>query len=144
MWYYKGEEFTSDDIGEYIGFVYCITDLSNGMKYIGKKGLKSTRKLPPLKGQKRRRTKIIETDWQTYYGSSEEVKNLVEEFGGERFKREIIHLCKTKGEMSYVEMYYQITTHALLKPDEYYNAFIGGKIHRKHIKHIDPSKIEIF
>ena len=83
MWYYKGEEFTSEDIGDYIGMVYCITDLSNGMKYIGKKGLMSVRRLPPLKGQKRKRKKIVETDWKKYYGSSEQVKLLVEEKGPE-------------------------------------------------------------
>ena len=79
MWYYKGEEFTSDMIGEYIGFVYLITDKSNGMKYVGKKLLKSVRKLPPLKGYKRRRTVIKESDWKTYYGSSDAVKEMLEE-----------------------------------------------------------------
>ena len=37
MWHYKGEEFTSEMIGDYIGFVYIITDGSNDRKYIGKK-----------------------------------------------------------------------------------------------------------
>jgi hypothetical protein len=60
MWYYNGEEFTSEMIGDYVGFVYLITDLSNGKKYVGKKTLMSKRKLPPLKGKTRRRTKIIE------------------------------------------------------------------------------------
>jgi len=68
-WYYNGEPFTSEMIEDYIGFVYEITDTRNGMKYIGKKGLMSKRKLPPLKGAKRKRTKIVETDWPDYYGS---------------------------------------------------------------------------
>src|SRR5210317_701537 len=96
-WYYNGEPFTSEMIEDNIGFVYCITDDRNGLKYIGKKGLISKRKMPPLKGKKRRRIKIIETDWQSYYGSSETVKALVEEYGRETFHREILRLCKSKG-----------------------------------------------
>lgn len=136
MWFYKGKEFTSEDIGDYVGFVYIITDTSNQMKYIGKKTLVSKRKLPPLKGQKRKRTKIVESDWQDYYGSSEEVKMLVEEHGRDRFHREILYLCKTKGEMSYLEMREQIVNDVLLKPNEYYNAFVGGRIHRNHLKNL--------
>lgn len=132
-WYYKEKVFTLDQIGDNIGMVYCITDLTNGKKYIGKKHIIAKRKLPPLKGKTRKRTKIVETDWQTYYGSSEEVKSLVEEKGAESFHREVLMLCKSKGEMNYYEAKLQFETDCLLKPDEYYNAFIGVKIHRKHI-----------
>jgi len=132
-WYYNGEPFTSEMIEDNIGFVYCITDDRNGLKYIGKKGLISKRKMPPLKGKKRRRIKIIETDWQSYYGSSETVKALVEEYGRETFHREILRLCKSKGQMSYYEAKMQFETDCLLKPDEYYNEFIGCKINRRHL-----------
>jgi len=132
-WYYNGEPFTSEMVEDNIGFVYCITDTRNGLKYIGKKGLISKRKMPPLKGKKRRRIKIIETDWQSYYGSSETVKALVEEYGRETFHREILRLCKSKGQMSYYEAKMQFETDCLLKPDEYYNEFIGCKINRRHL-----------
>ena len=135
MWYYGDAEFTSDMICDYVGYVYCITDLSNNKKYIGKKLFKSTRKLPPLKGQKRRRTKILESDWMDYYGSSEEVKMLVEEKGPSNFHREIIHLCNTKGEMSYLEAKEQFDREVLLS-DDYYNEFIGCKIHSRHVKNL--------
>ena len=138
MWYYNGEEFTSEMIGDYVGFVYLITDLSNGKKYVGKKTLMSKRKLPPLKGKTRRRTKIVETDWQDYYGSSEEVKALVEDRGRNQFKREILHLCKGKGEMSYLELKEQVDREVLFK-DEYYNEFIGAKIHSKHVASLKNS-----
>ena len=138
MWYYNGEEFTSEMIGDYVGFVYLITDLSNGKKYVGKKTLMSKRKLPPLKGKTRRRTKIVETDWQDYYGSSEEVKALVEDRGRDQFKREILHLCKGKGEMSYLELKEQVDREVLFK-DEYYNQFIGVKIHAKHVESLKNS-----
>lgn len=135
MWYYDGEEFTSEMIGDYTGFVYVITDLSNKKKYVGKKLFQSKRKLPPLKGKTRKRTKIIESDWMDYFGSSEEVKLLVEEKGANNFKREILHLCNTKGEMSYLEAKEQFDRNVLLS-DEYYNGIINCKIHRTHVKNL--------
>lgn len=137
MWLYNNVPFTSEDAQNvidqgYIGFVYEITDESNGKKYIGKKLLVAKRKLPPLKGQKRKRTKIVQSDWQNYYGSSEAVKVLVEE-RREDFTRRIIHLCKTKGILSYFEAKEQFDREVLLT-DDYYNEFIGVKIHSAHIK----------
>lgn len=136
MWVYEQLEFKSDMIGDYIGFVYEITDISNGKRYIGKKKFSSTRTLKPLKGQKRKRKVVSESDWMDYYGSSEEVKALVEESGPERFERKILRLCKTTAEMSYYEMKEQVERDVLLKPNEYYNAFVGGRINRSHLKHL--------
>src|SRR6056300_310361 len=133
MWYYNGEEFTSEMIGDYMGFVYIITDKSNGKKYVGKKLFKSKRRLPPLKGKTRRRTKVVESDWQDYFGSSDEVKLLVEEHGRNNFVREILHLCDTKGIMSYLEAKEQFDRNVLLD-DSYYNGIIQCKIHRSHVK----------
>ena len=132
-WLYNGKPFTSEMIEDNLGFVYMITNTKNGKIYIGKKGLMSKRRLPPLKGTKRKRIKIVETDWKKYCGSSEEVKLLVEENGISLFHREIIRLCKTKGELNYYEAKLQFETDCLLKPDEYYNAFIGCKINRSHL-----------
>jgi hypothetical protein len=135
MWYYKGEEFTSEMIGDYVGFVYMLTDKSNDKKYIGKKIFVSKRRLPPLKGKTRRRTKIVESDWQSYYGSSDEVKQIVEEKGGNNFHREILHLCNSKGELSYLEAKEQFDRNVLLD-DTYYNGIIQCKIHRSHVKRL--------
>ena len=136
MWYYNNEQFVDNDITPYVGFVYLITDLTNNKKYVGKKIFWSIRKLPPLKGQKRKRTKKIESDWMKYYGSSEQVKLLVEDSGPDRFHREILRLCKFKGEMSYFEAKEQFDRNVLFS-DEYYNEFIGCKIHSKHVAKID-------
>lgn len=132
QWSYLTEPFEPTQLEDWVGFVYLITDLENGKKYVGKKNFWSTRKLPPLKGQKRRRTVKKESDWKDYFGSSEQVKLLVEESGRDRFKREILRLCKSKGEMSYFEAKEQFDRDVLFR-DDYYNEFIGCKIHSKHV-----------
>ena len=134
MWSYNGEEFTSEMIEDNLGFVYIVTDKKTKMKYIGKKGFLSKVTKPPLKGKKRKRRSFKESDWKKYCGSSEAVKMLVEENGLDHFDREILYLCKSKGELNYMELREQILREVLLKPDEYHNAFVGGKIHRAHIK----------
>ena len=135
MWYYNNKIFepTEDELSVYVGFVYVITELDTNKKYIGKKFFWSIRKLPPLKGQKRKRTKKTMSDWKDYYGSSEELKSLVESKGGDAYRRDILKLCKTKGECSYYEAKYQFEKDVLLR-DDYYNEFIGCKIHSKHLK----------
>lgn len=135
MWYYNGEQFTSEMISDNVGFVYCITDVSNNKKYIGKKLFWSTKKLKPLKGKTRRRTKVEESNWQDYFGSSDEVKALVEERGAEAFHREILHLCKTRGELSYMELKEQVDREVLLT-DEYYNGIIQVRINKSHVKNL--------
>ena len=132
MWHYNGKEF-DETPEEYQGFVYMITELDTGMKYIGKKFFWKPKILPKTKKRKRRVRTRAESDWRKYFGSSKEVQLLVEEKGENNYRREILKLCKTKGECSYYEMKYQLEYDVLLKPNEYYNAFIGGKIHRKHI-----------
>ena len=131
MWYMNEIEFTDapDDIE---GFVYVITDKRNNKKYVGKKKFWSVTRKPPLKGKTRKRVVRKESDWMKYYGSSELVNQLLVEHGEDNFHREIIHLCKTKGEMSYLEAKEQFDRNVLLN-DEYYNEFIGCKIHSKHV-----------
>jgi hypothetical protein len=138
MWFYKGEVFTSEMIEDYVGFVYLITDKSNNKKYVGKKLLTSKRKLAPLKGKTRKRTVIKETDWQKYYGSSEEVKLMVEEKGADNFHREILYLCMSKGQLGYLEAKYQFENDVLLR-DDYYNGIIQCKIHRNHVRSLITS-----
>jgi hypothetical protein len=132
MWVYNQHEFTSEMIGEHLGFVYQIRNKTNNMKYIGKKMFKSTRKLKPLKGKKRKRTVIAESDWKTYYGSSEAVKAVLEE-KGDIFERIILKLCDSKGELSYEEARLQFLEEVLLRPD-YYNGIINCRINRTHVK----------
>ena len=118
---------------EYQGFVYRITDLTNNKKYIGKKFFWKPKTLPITKTRKRRVKTRTESDWRTYYGSSKEVQQLVEDKGKENYKREILKLCLTKGECSYFEAKYQFEYDVLLS-DEYYNELISCKIHSRHVR----------
>ena len=133
-WTYEEKEFNPDDefLEPYQGFVYMITELDTGKKYIGKKFFWKPKTLPVTKTRKRKIKTRVQSDWQKYYGSSAEVKTLVEDKGSDNFKREILKLCRTKGECSYYEAKLQFQYDVLLS-DEYYNAFIGCKIHAKHL-----------
>lgn len=133
MWIYEGNEFepTDEFLEEYQGFVYRLTEVSTGKMYIGKKFFWKPKILPVTKTRKRRVRTRVQSDWRDYYGSSEQVKTLVE--GGQDFHREVLRLCRTKGECSYYEAKLQFENDVLLR-DDYYNEFIGCKIHSKHIK----------
>ena len=61
------------------GFVYLITNTVSDMKYIGKKQIEKRTKRPPLKGKKRKRIIIGESDWKTYTGSSDRLNADIEE-----------------------------------------------------------------
>ena len=131
MWYYENKEY-DETPEEYQGFVYLITELDTGKKYIGKKNFWRPKVLPKNSKRNRRVRTRVESDWKKYYGSNKEVQALVESNGIENYKREILHFCKTKGEMSYYEAKLQFDHDVLLR-DDYYNEFIGCKIHSKHI-----------
>lgn len=135
QWIYEDKTFNPDDefLEQYQGFVYEITELDTGKKYIGKKFFWKPKTLPVTKTRKRRVKTRVQSDWKKYYGSSKELQQLVEDNGGDNYKREILKLCQTKGECSYYEAKYQFEFDVLLS-DEYYNEFIGCKIHSKHLK----------
>ena len=132
MWLYNEQQYNNTP-EDYQGFVYIITELDTGKKYIGKKNFWKPKTLPITKTRKRRVRTRVESDWRKYYGSNNTVKELVESKGEQNYKREILKLCKTKGEMSYYEAKLQFENDVLLS-DIYYNEFIGCKIHSKHIR----------
>ena len=130
-WEYKGTTFTSDDIGDQFGYVYCITNLQSGKKYIGRKYFWSKRK---PRGGKRRVTS--ESDWKRYYGSSDELKSDRKVFGNEIFKREIISLHKTKGKVNFEETRQLFLNNVLTESltdgtPAFYNNNILGRYYRK-------------
>ena len=95
-WTYDGKIFDSDDIGDYFGFVYLITNKSNQRKYLGRKYFWSFRKPP---GKKRKVKQ--ESDWKKYYGSCPELKEDIKLYNKENFNREILSLHVTKGQCNY-------------------------------------------
>ena len=130
-WQYNNQLFTEDMIGDNYGFVYIITNLSTNKKYIGKKFFYST-KTRQVKGKKKKEK--VFSDWQSYYGSNQVLKEDVVSLGKDNFKREIIHLCLSKGECNYMEAYEQFVNDVLRKPHEYYNHWIMVRVHRSHLK----------
>jgi hypothetical protein len=125
-WTYKGKEITEIP-DEYEGFVYLITNLTNNQKYIGKKLAKFKTTKPPLKGKKNKRRGYKESDWKTYYGSSDRLNADVAKLGEKHFTREILYLCKGRGEMSYIEAREQFDRR-VLETDEYYNGIINVRV----------------
>ncbi len=130
-WYYNKKIVEELPEGS-IGFVYLITNTTNDRKYIGKKLAQFKHTKPPLKGRKNKRRSTVESDWRTYYGSSDELNADVEQLGTENFKREILYYCYSKSELSYIEAREQFT-HKVLESDEYYNGHIRVRVHGKGI-----------
>lgn len=129
MWLLNNVEFEAPEAAHY-GFVYLITNTQTDKKYIGKK-LFWHKKIRYLKTKKKRF--LAESDWKGYYGSSKLLQADIEAFGADAFKREILHLCKNKGECSYLEAKEQFDRGVLFHPDLYYNDWIICRIHRKHV-----------
>ena len=130
-WYYKGTAFTSDDIGDFFGFVYCITNIQSGKQYIGRKYFQQKRK---PRGGKRRVTS--ESDWKKYYGSSDELKADRKLLGNESFKREILSLHTTGGRTNYAETKQLFLNNVLQETlddgtPKYYNSNILGRYYKK-------------
>ena len=132
-WTYKGSTFTSSDIGDFFGYVYCITNLQTGKKYIGRKYFTQRRK--PRSGTKKRRV-TSESDWKNYYGSSDELKADVKTLGRSFFKREILSLHTTLGKVNYEETKQLFLNNVLIESLDdgtpaYYNSNILGRYMKK-------------
>ncbi len=131
-WIYEGKDFTSEDIGSYFGFVYMITNIENGVRYIGKKNFYSLRKDTKKTSAKRKKRIKKESDWKEYYSSSDTVKFLVATKGKDIFRREILLLCNSLGELNYNETKY-LFKYDVLETDSFYNDNILGRYFSKNI-----------
>ena len=122
-----------------VGFVYLITNTVSGRKYIGKKLAKfskTTVRTVKLKNGTKKKKKIrskIDSDWQLYYGSNDELKKDIQTLGSEKFIREILYYCTSKAQCSYIEAREQFR-HKVLESDAYYNGQISVRVHGSHIK----------
>jgi hypothetical protein len=137
-WTFEGHEVTElpEDC---VGFVYLITNTTNGRKYIGKKLAKfskTTYKTVKLKNGTKKKKKIrskIDSDWQEYYGSSPNLQKDIDTLGKDKFTREILYYCNSKSETSYIEAREQFAQ-KVLESDDYYNGHIQVRVHGSHIK----------
>lgn len=133
MWYFKGKEFTSEDIKTAESFVYVITELSTGKKYIGQKSF-IAKKYKQTKGVKK--ALRGESDWQTYYSSSDYINKQVADGNKDNYKREILFICGlrkvtksatsvTKGITNYLEALLQMDLRVLENRDKFMNGIIN-------------------
>jgi hypothetical protein len=134
----------SFDINEYEGYIYITTILDTNRKYIGKKnffhntnvklGKKELANLPTTRGKKPSKKKVTkESDWKTYYGSAQEIKDSVKQYPKERIIRTLIRLCKTKKELTYYECKYLFDYNVLEPNSGFINDNILGKFYSKDL-----------
>lgn len=132
MWIYDEDEYDKY-MSEYKqpGFVYCITNIIDDIKYIGAKMLKDS------KGK--------ETQWKKYQSSSKYVKDDIKRLGVDNFKFEILSFHESKHMTFYRETELHMELGVLYKKKDdgitkaYYNYCVGGnKFYSKN--HTDESK----
>jgi hypothetical protein len=134
---YDWQNIPSDEeIQASAGFVYRITCLVNGRKYIGKKLFTSSRrrKIACRKGGKTTGKKKVvrdrvDSNWRDYFGSSAELLADIQKYGKENFRREIIQLAPSKGVLSYYELKHQMAADAMLRSD-HYNGLVNVRLGR--------------
>jgi hypothetical protein len=138
VWLYENTEIETlpEDC---VGFVYLITNNLTGRRYIGKKLAKfskTTYKTVTLKNGNKKRKRIkskIDSDWQLYYGSNDQLNQDIERLGADNFTREILFYCRSKSACSYIEAREQFR-HRVLESDDWYNGQISVRVHGSHIK----------
>jgi hypothetical protein len=131
-WIFESQPVDETVLDDYVGFVYCITNLIDNKKYIGKKLLKF-RRTKVVKGKKKKL--LVESDWKKYWGSNKNLIADVEALGEDKFAREILKFCKSKGECNYYEAKLQFER-AVLETDTYYNDWIMVRVHKKHLSKV--------
>ncbi len=151
-WFYGDGVLSVNDIpDESIGFVYRITHTPTGKFYIGKKFLKSKRRvkigkreLAKIKLERSELKKsgrlpmskivIKDSDWIDYFSSNDEIKEMVASGRGDEFKREVLMFCNSKKSLSYYEVIYQFE-YNVLESDNSFNSNIMGKFFKRDTQH---------
>jgi hypothetical protein len=128
-WTYEGTVVTEAPEGAK-AFVYYM-EFQDGTKYIGKKGLTSTRRKKVV-GKTRRQVNVSESNWKVYLSSSSEVKAKLKT-GDTLVRREILRWCYSAGEATYWELYEQMVNHVLLSGD-WLNRWISIRLYGSTLK----------
>lgn len=141
-WLYKGQEIVSiEDMPKgTFGFIYEITHIPSGRKYIGKKQLihvnrvnLGKKELAKLTDRRASKKKVVrrESNWKEYFGSSKEVALLIESEGADVFFREILTFVPTKKLLTYYETK-ELFSRGVLEPGStYINDNIEARYFRK-------------
>ncbi len=135
-WFYLESPFSGDDVGDYWGFVYNITNLENQRQYIGRKYFWQKRKPRATNKDRKRRRVTSESNWRNYYGSCPELKDDIAKFGKESFRRSILSLHTTVGKTNYEETRQLFLNNVLIESltdgtPAFYNSNILGRYYRK-------------
>jgi len=134
QWLWEGNHIKDEEVPENaVGFIYMIEHIPTGKYYIGKKNLKAKRTLPPLKGKKRKRKVIKESDWKKYMSSNQWIKEEVSNGGEENFKKKILQFCYSAKSLTYYELYWQFK-YNVLADENSHNDNLLGKFFRKDLE----------
>lgn len=128
------------DPNRYFGFLYEITHVPSGRRYIGKKQYYSAKSPPGCsrrcadRGSKEWKDKCWgPSNWRTYRGSSPSLKKFMEATNDDsQFKYEILCQCRSKAILHYLElkMLWEADVMRKCMPDgvtyKYFNNSIGS------------------
>jgi hypothetical protein len=142
MWFYKENEIKEliDMPENTFGFIYEVTHIPTGKKYLGKKQLISVQKkalgkkelaLLTDKRSSKKKTITKESDWKTYYGSNPTIKQMLSEGKHSEFTREILMFVPSKKLLTYYEDKYLYVNEVIEKGDLYFNDNISGRFFKK-------------
>ena len=126
------------------GFVYRITNLTNGKFYIGKKqllsqtnvklGKKEIAALPTQRGRTPSKKLVVkESNWQEYWGSNKLILEEIKQGGTTAFRKEILKFCFNKKQLTYWELHFQCVNEVLVS-DKSYNDNILAKFFRRDLE----------
>ena len=151
-WKYQGRIFNeiSDFPEGTYGFIYEVFHKPSNIRYIGKKvlffernkrlgkraleALREERKAQGIGGRLPLKQKIrIESDWKTYYGSHEKIKQLVKDTKDfkQEWEKNILCLVPNKKLLTYYECKYLFINEVLDTRNNYVNDNILGKFYNK-------------
>jgi hypothetical protein len=122
---------------DHFGFIYLVTNVVTGQMYVGKKQFWRAKSIEGCKSKVTDRASPkwkpccwVESDWQSYKGSSKHLTKDIKDLGVSKFTFEILRLCRSRGVLYYSEIEEQVFRGVMWKRlgDEYlfYNRQIAS------------------